>query len=232
MKFKLLNGVKTYAPQSRGELIHFAIKKKSILIALNAEKILHATDETRNIINRNIGYPDGIGAVWALKKSGFKNVVKIPGCELWLDVVSKYQNNKSFYFIGGEEKIIQQTILKLKSDFSQINICNYRNGYFNTEYEKAELIDDITLRKPDIVCVCMGSPKQELLMEEMQDFHAATYLGLGGSFDVYVGNVKRAPNWWIKYNLEWLYRLIKQPSRIRRQLHLIKFFIKLVSHKI
>lgn len=232
MEYRFLNGIKTYAPQSRADLIQFAMEKKSILIALNAEKILHATDQTRNIINRNVGYPDGIGAVWALKNSGFKNVVKIPGCELWLDFISKYLNTKSFYFIGGEERIIQQTILKLKSDFPQINICNYRNGYIKSEYEKAELIDDIVLFKPDIICVGMGSPKQELLMEDMQQIHAATYLGLGGSFDVYVGNVKRAPNWWVKNNLEWAYRLIKQPSRIKRQIHLIKFFIKLVSNKI
>ncbi len=232
MQSKFLNGVKTYAPQSRLDLIHFAIEKKSILIAVNAEKILHATDETRNIINRNVGYPDGIGAVWALKKSGFSNVVKIPGCELWLDVVSKYHHSKSFYFLGGEEKIIQKTIIKLKSDFPQINICNYRNGYIKSEKERSELIDDISFCKPDIVCVGLGSPKQELLMEELQLVHPAMYLGLGGSFDVYVGNVKRAPNWWVKNNLEWAYRLIKQPSRIKRQIHLIKFFIKLVSHKI
>ena len=232
MDFRLLNGVKTYAPNSRADLMQFAIEKKSILIAVNAEKILHATGETRKIINRNVGYPDGMGAVWALKKCGLKNVVKIPGCELWLDVISKYQHSKSFYFLGGEEKIIKNTILKLKSDFPQINICNYRNGFIKSEYEKAELIDDIILFKPDIVCVGMGSPKQELLMEELQQVHAATYLGLGGSFDVYVGNVKRAPNWWVKNNLEWAYRLIKQPSRIRRQIHLIKFLIKLVSNKI
>lgn len=232
MQFKFLNGVKTYAPQSRLDLMRFAIENKSILIAVNAEKILHATDQTRNIINRNVGYPDGIGAVWALKKSGFKNVVKIPGCELWLDVVSKYQHNKSFYFVGGEEKIIQKTIIKLKSDFPQINICNYRNGYIKSEKEKNELIDDISVWNPDIVCVGLGSPKQELLMEELQLVHPAMYLGLGGSFDVYVGNVKRAPNWWVKNNLEWAYRLIIQPSRIKRQYHLIRFFIKLVSNKI
>ncbi len=232
MESKLLNGVKTYTPQSRLDLIRFAIENKSILIAVNAEKILHATDETRNIINRNVGYPDGIGAVWALKKRGFKNVVKIPGCELWLDVVSKYQNSKSFYFVGGEEKVIQKTIIKLKSDFPQINICNYRNGYIKSEKEKDELIDDILGCKPDIVCVGLGSPKQELLMEELQQVHSAMYLGLGGSFDVYIGNVKRAPIWWVNNNLEWAYRLIKQPSRIKRQIHLIKFFIKLVSHKI
>ena len=85
------------------------------------------------------------------------------------------------------------------------------------------MIADIVTRKPDVVFVAMGSPKQELLMEEMFQQHIAIYQGLGGSFDVYTGNVKRAPKWWIDHNLEFAYRLVKQPSRIKRQIHLIRF---------
>ena len=85
-----------------------------------------------------------------------------------------------------------------------------------TEQEKNDLIQDIKTLKPDVVFVAMGSPKQELLMEEMQKLHQATYQGLGGSFDVYTGHVERAPQWWVKSNLEWAYRLIKQPSRIKK----------------
>src|SRR5690554_7605662 len=109
MNYKELNGVKTYAPQSRKELITYAFDNKSILVAINAEKILHATDESRDIINRNLGYPDGVGAVWALESKGCENVVKIPGCELWLDIVEQYHENETFYFVGGKEEIIQQT---------------------------------------------------------------------------------------------------------------------------
>ena len=79
----IVSGLIIFAPQSRNELIDYAFENKSILVAVNAEKILHATDESRLIINRNIGYPDGIGAVWALKKKGAQNPIKIPGCELW-----------------------------------------------------------------------------------------------------------------------------------------------------
>jgi UDP-N-acetyl-D-mannosaminouronate:lipid I N-acetyl-D-mannosaminouronosyltransferase len=201
--------------------------KKCILIAVNAEKILHSTDETRRIINRNVGYPDGSGAVWALKKKGCKNVVKIPGCELWLDLVSNYYTSKSFYLIGGKEEIIQQTVTQLKSNFPHVNIANSRNGYIKTEAEKLALLADIQAKKPDIVFVGMGSPLQEFLMEEMQKVHPAVYQGLGGSFDVYTGNVKRAPHWWLENNLEWAYRLLNQPSRIKRQIHLVKFFIQL-----
>lgn len=232
MEFKTLNGVKTYAPQSREELMAYAIAQKSILVAVNAEKILHATDTTRAIINRNVGYPDGTGAVWALQKKGHKATVKIPGCELWLDIVTAYHKSKTFYLIGGKEKVIQATVAKLKSEYPEIQIVNFRNGYVKSEAEKQDLIADITKKKPDIIFVAMGSPKQELLMEEIQKQHQALYQGLGGSFDVYIGAVKRAPEWWVKNNLEWTYRLINQPTRIKRQIHLARFFVQLQLGKL
>lgn len=231
MIYKKLNGVKTYAPKSREELIEYAYKEKAILVAINAEKILHATDESRDIINRNLGYPDGIGAVWALEKKGCKNIVKIPGCELWLDIVKHFYKDKSFYLVGGKDEIIQETVKKLKNEYRGIQITNFRNGYIKTEAEKQTLIADIVEKKPDIVFVAMGSPKQELLMEEIQQKHSALYQGLGGSFDVYTGNVERAPKWWVDNQMEWTYRLIKQPSRIKRQKHLLRFLINLKLNK-
>lgn len=220
-----LNGVEVYPFSSYAELLDFVDGRKGILVAINAEKILHATDETRRIINRNIGYSDGIGAVMALKKHGYKDVIKIPGCELWLKIIqSLYQKNKKFYLIGSKQEVIDQTVQNLKDEFPGIEIVNYRNGYLNDQKEKQRLIADIVEKKPDVVFVAMGSPKQEMLMEEMFQQHPAIYQGLGGSFDVYTGNVKRAPKWWVKHNLEFAYRLIKQPSRIKRQIHLLKFF--------
>ena len=78
----------------------------------------------------------------------------------------------------------------------------------------------------------MGSPKQELLMEEMYKLHPAVYQGLGGSFDVYTGLVNRAPRWWVYNNLEWAYRLIQQPLRIKRQIKLFSFYFKLKFGKL
>ncbi len=231
MENRLTNNVRCFAPASRRELMDYAFEQRSILVAVNAEKILHATDESRSIINRNIGYPDGIGAVWALKKKGCNTVVKIPGCELWLDIISKHYLDKTFYLIGGTEEVIQETVSKLKNSFSGINILNYRNGYLKEEDHKA-ILADLADKKPDVVFVAMGSPKQELLMEEMHRSHPAVYQGLGGSFDVYTGKVKRAPQWWIKNNLEWAYRLVKQPSRIKRQIHLVRFFILLQFNRL
>ena len=232
MQYKIINGVQTYAPTSRRDLIDFAGQGNKILVAVNAEKILHATEDSRNIINRNLGYPDGIGAVMALKQKGVKQVSKIPGCELWLDIIAAYYKEKSFYLVGGKEEVIQETVAKLRKEFPDINISNFRNGYVKTEDEKQALIEDIAGKKPDVVFVAMGSPKQELLMEEMQQKHAALYQGLGGSFDVYTGNVDRAPKWWVNKNLEWAYRLVKQPSRIKRQIHLVKFMYLLKMNKL
>ena len=236
MKNKILypqtiNGVNIFPFSSSDELLEKIENKGGILVAVNAEKILHATDQTRDIINRNIGYSDGIGAVWALKRKGCKDAIKLPGCELWLKIISKFYKEKSFYFVGGKQEIIDATIIKLKSEFESINILDYRNGYINDSDEKTLLIKDISDKKPDIVFVAMGSPKQELLMEEMMKLHPAIYQGLGGSFDVYTGNVKRAPQWWVKNNLEWAYRLVKQPTRIRRQISLIKFLVLLLTKK-
>ncbi|MFD0797136.1 WecB/TagA/CpsF family glycosyltransferase [Maribacter chungangensis] len=230
---QLLNGVKTYVPKSRKELMEYVLEHKSILVAVNAEKIYHATEQTRSIINRNVGYADGVGAVWALKRKGHKNVAKIPGCELWLNLIENYHTTKSFYLVGGKEEIINKTVSRLKSEFPEIKIVGHRNGYLKNQTERQELIDDISVKKPDIVFVAMGSPKQELLMEEMYRVHPAVYQGLGGSFDVYTGNVKRAPEWWIKNNLEGIYRTLNEPKkRVMGDIRVMPYFFRLILNRL
>ncbi len=222
----MLNGVKVHPFRSFEELLGYVEGRKGILVAINAEKILHATPQTRDIINRNIGYCDGAGAVLALKQHGCADAVKIPGCELWLKIIAAtYRSGKSFYLVGGKQEVIEETVARLQQDFPGIRIAAFRNGYIRTPEERASLIADVVDKKPDVVFVAMGSPKQELLMEEMSERHAAVYQGLGGSFDVYTGHVKRAPKWWVDHNLEFAYRLLKQPSRIKRQIHLVRFYL-------
>ncbi len=217
------NGVMVYAFGSFDDIIDYVEERKGLLVAINAEKILHATDETRGIINRNIGYTDGIGAVKALKSHGV-NAVKIPGCELWLKIVERLsQKGKSFFLVGSKQVVIDETVAKLRQEYSGVNIVGYRNGYLKTDEERQALLEEIAAKKPDVVFVAMGSPKQELLMEEMMEQHEAIYQGLGGSFDVYTGHVERAPKWWVDHNLEFAYRLVRQPSRIKRQIYLVKF---------
>ena len=227
-----IDGVNIFPFKSREELIDYVNHNKAMLIAVNAEKILHATEQTRSLINNNIGYCDGIFTVMALKQKGAKDVVKIPGCELWLDIVKRFEGNKSFYLVGAKQEVIDKTVSKLKDQFPKLEIVGYRNGYIKTSEERAALIDDISQKKPDVVFVAMGSPKQELLMGELQQCHKAIYQGLGGSFDVFTGNVKRAPKWWVDHKIEFAYRLFKEPSRIKRQLPLLKMALKLAFRRI
>jgi UDP-N-acetyl-D-mannosaminouronate:lipid I N-acetyl-D-mannosaminouronosyltransferase len=232
MKQVMLNGVGVYPFRSDKEILDFVSKQNGVLVAINALKILNATDETRQLINRNIGYCDGVGAQLALRKKGEKDVVKIPGCELWLKIVSAFYKQKTFYLIGGKQTVIEKCVAKLKQDFPGINIVGYRNGYLKDEGDKQDLIADVVAKKPDVVFVAMGSPKQELLMEEIQKAHNAIFQGLGGSFDVYVGAVERAPKWWLKHNLEFAYRLMRQPKRIKSQILLFKFLWKLYTDQL
>lgn len=220
-----LNGVETHPFESFDDVVAYAASCKKILVAVNAHKIINATEETRRIINNNIGYADGLGAVLALKQKGAKQAVKIPGCELWLKIIEKYSKSKTFYFVGGEKAVISDVINRVKYDFPEINIVNFRDGYIKTEAEENRLIKDIEVTRPDVVFVAMGSPKQELLMQKMYAVHTAIYQGLGGSFDVYTNKVNRAPKLWVTLHLEWAYRWLKEPKlRTKRNLDLFKFF--------
>jgi UDP-N-acetyl-D-mannosaminouronate:lipid I N-acetyl-D-mannosaminouronosyltransferase len=203
---------------------------KKILVALNAEKLVKDDQALKTLVNENIGYPDGIGSVIALKKKGY-NATKIPGAEFWLDIVKRFYKEKSFYLIGSREHIIRKTVSKLKQQFAGINIVNFRDGYLDKGEEK-EVIKDIKKKNPDVVFVAMGSPKQEFLMQEMLKQHKALYMGLGGSFDVYTGEKKRAPKVLQNLGLEWSYRLFKEPKRIFRQTSLVTFAYKLLMNKL
>jgi UDP-N-acetyl-D-mannosaminouronate:lipid I N-acetyl-D-mannosaminouronosyltransferase len=231
MKSEYLNGIRVFAPKSADDLISQIQNKKTILIAVNAEKILSSSIEVVKIINKNFGYPDGIGAAWALKRKGLENIIRIPGVELWLKVISALFLKKKFYLIGGKEEVILNTVQKLKKEYLGIKICGYRNGYMNYS-DIVKLRKDIMAKKPDVIFVAAGSPKQEFLMSDLNRVYPALYIGLGGSFDVYTGKVKRAPRLFQKYNLEWAYRLLKNPKRIKRQLIYFKFMAYLIFKKL
>ncbi len=223
-----INGLKIYPFTSENEIISYIDKEKCILVAVNSKKIKGANDEIRAIVNNNLGYADGAGAVIALKHKGVKNAVKIPGCELWLKIIEKNVREKSFYFVGGKQNVIEAVIKQLYQDFPTINIVGYRNGYIKTTHEKEELMMNIVQKKPDFIFVAMGSPTQEYLMQEMYAKHKAVYQGLGGSFDVYTNTVARAPKWFVEHNLEGVYRAYKEPrKRIKGVLTDIWFLIAL-----
>lgn len=226
-----LRGVKAYPFSDVDTLINFADRRKGILIAVNAEKIMNANEQTLPILNGNIAYLDGSGAVLAARQKGASHAIKIPGCELWLHIVRKFHDTKTFYVVGAKPDVHQQTVDQLKQEFPGIRIVGHRDGYLADERERAALIDDVADKRPDIVFVAMGSPKQEILMADMLKRHKAIYQGLGGSFDVYTGNVPRAPKWWIDHNIEFAYRLVRQPKRISRNAKFVKFAWWLLWHK-
>ena len=129
-----MKGVKVFPFTSFQQLLDYVVGRKGILVAINAEKILHATHQTRDIINRNIGYCDGVGAVMALRKHGHKDVVKLPGCELWLKIIAALApQGKRFYLVGSKPAVIEQTVMKLRADYPGINIVGYRDGYIKTD---------------------------------------------------------------------------------------------------
>ena len=232
MQHTNLGNKKIYFTKNRDKLIEYAVTSKKILIALNAEKILNKNLKLTQIINNNIGCADGVGAVYAVKQKGYKDVIKIAGCELWIDIVKKYHSKKSFYFLGSKKNVIERVVKKLKKSFNNINIVGYRDGYFFGKQQEKNIINEIVNLKPDFIFVAMGSPKQEFFMSKIQNKHNSLMIGLGGSFDIFVGNLERAPSWWIKNNLEWAYRLFKEPSRISRQIKLIKLLFLIIFKKL
>lgn len=228
-----LRGVDVYPFESADDIIDFAARRKGILVAINAEKVMHATDETREIINANIGYCDGDGPVMALRRRGYKDVCKVAGCDLWLLIVKKFHATKTFYIVGASEEVNREVVRRLESMYPDIRIAGRRNGFFADDADRERLLDDIAALLPDIVFVAMGSPRQELFMAEMQKRHPqAIYQGLGGSFDVFTGRNRRAGKWWTDHHLESLFQVIHDPKRIRRKIHYWRFAWWLIAGKI
>ena len=228
MKNKIsINGFRLFGFTNKDNLLSHVAKHKGILIALNAEKLYRRNSELQELSKNGIGYADGVGAVWALKAQGVKSAIRLPGSELWLSLVAKFAPDSSFYLVGSTQKVIECVVEKLHSQFPGISISGYRNGFLNSS-EIRELEQEILSKRPDVIFVAQGSPRQEQLMLRLQAKHPAIYMGLGGSFDVYIGKVRRAPSLFRNNGLEWLYRLISQPSRIKRQIVLVPFAFRLL----
>ncbi len=227
-----IRGIKVHPFGSFDQVIDYADSRKGILVAVNAEKTMNATDELKNVINDNIGYCDGAGAVKAGRRKGFANIRRTPGCELWLHIIRRFAGKRKFYLVGTRQEVIEQVVAKLRAEFPEIDIVGYRNGFLQPGDEE-KLAADLERTRPDFVFVAMGSPKQELLMQRLKQRHPqAVYQGLGGSFDLYVGNFKRAPKLLQALGAEWLWRFIAQPSRIRRIGPYLRFASALYTNRL
>ncbi|SNY44383.1 UDP-N-acetyl-D-mannosaminouronate:lipid I N-acetyl-D-mannosaminouronosyltransferase [Arsukibacterium tuosuense] len=192
-------------------------------VAINPEKVLSASrnPQLREVIEAaDIRYADGIGVVKAMRRRLGRHVERIPGCELWQELMLRAAHYQvPVFIIGAKPEVLAQTRDKLIA--AGTRLAGAVDGYFSDE---AALIDQLKHTKPRIVSVAMGSPRQELLIQRLRQAHPdCFYMGVGGTYDVYTGNVKRAPALWCKLNLEWAYRLVLQPSRIGRQLGLLRY---------
>lgn len=182
--------------------------------------------------DNSIIIPDGVGTVMASKV--VKNPVKekIAGIELMEEIVKKCEReDKSIYLIGAKQEILDACMEKLQSKYTKLNISGSHNGYFDLN-NCSDLIDDIKAKKPYALFIAMGSPRQDVfIIKNMKELPCKIFMGVGGSFDVFAGKVKRAPNWMIKLGLEWLYRIAKEPFRIKRLGSIPKFLLEVIKHK-
>ena len=190
------------------------------------------------INSASLTVPDGIGVVYAAKilKTPLKG--KVAGCELAERLLERIaKTGESVYFFGGGKAdgekpcIARQAAEKLCEKYPGLVVAGCRDGYFRDE-DTAEIIREINDSGASLLFVCLGAPKQEKWIYANRDrLSVRLAIGLGGSLDVFSGNVKRAPKAFIKLNLEWFYRLLCMPSRLGRMMKLPKFLFGTMLHK-
>lgn len=201
--------------------------KQGTLVAINAEKVLTSEDnaEVRTLIEAaEYKYADGISVVRSVrKKYPQADVSRVAGADLWEALMARAgAEGTPVFLVGGKPEVLAQTKAKLRQQWN-VNIVDSQDGYFTAENRQA-LFERIHASGAKIVTVAMGSPKQEIFMRDCRLVHPhALYMGVGGTYDVFTGHVKRAPKVWQNLGLEWLYRLLSQPSRITRQLRLLRY---------
>lgn len=163
--------------------------------------------------------PDGVGVLYAAKVLGTPIKEKIAGCDLGYNLLFEAaKKGKGVFFFGAKPGVADDAAKKLCEKVPGLIIAGTRDGYFKDE-DTDDIINQINESGAAMLWVCLGAPKQENWMAENKaKLKVGVMLGLGGSLDVYAGNVKRAPKWMINMKLEWFYRLIKEPWRFSRMI--------------
>lgn len=201
--------------------------RQGTLVAINAEKMLAVEDdpEVRALIEAaEFKYADGISVVRSLrKKYPQAQVSRVAGADLWEALMQRAgAQGTPVFLIGGKPEVLAQTCTQLRQRWN-VNIVGSQDGYFSAD-RRQELFERIRDSGARIVTVAMGSPRQEILMRDCRlVYPQALYMGVGGTYDVFTGHVHRAPKFWQDMGLEWFYRLISQPSRIKRQIRLLRY---------
>lgn len=209
-------------------------EEKTFIITANAEIAMYAREnkEYLELIKKsNYIVADGIGIVKGAKILNENIPERIPGIELMMDMLEYGNNNeKKVYFYGSKPETIEKMVDILKNKYQKLNIVGYHHGYYNDLDNK--IMNEVIELKPDYVFVAKGCPLQdEWIIKVLDNVDKGIFMGVGGSFDVISGNVKRAPKAWQKLNLEWLYRLLGNPQRIGRYVALPKFVLEVIKDR-
>ena len=207
--------------------------QKVRIVAINPEKIMMAEQDPslRQLLNESTyQIPDGIGVSIASKLSGGNVRGRVTGIGMMENLLTLANNKQlKIFMYGATPETVQQAAQNIKERFPNLIVAGTLDGYVKDIQQIVTAINEV---QPHILFVALGSPKQELFIKNnMEQLNVNVFQGVGGSFDVFSGHVKRAPELFLKTGTEWLYRLIKQPSRIKRQLALPMFLVKVASKK-
>ncbi|MEG0314091.1 MAG: WecB/TagA/CpsF family glycosyltransferase [Erysipelotrichaceae bacterium] len=183
---------------------------ESFMKSQNDKVIMDAMLDERTIVT-----PDGEGIVKAAKMLSYELWGKIAGVDTVAYLLAELnEQNKSLYIYGSAQSVLDNFENVLKRDYPNIKIAGLKNGYDN---DSEEVFKDMVVASSDVILVALGVPRQEkLIYEHLNNFKKGIFVGVGGSIDVLSGTKKRAPKLFIKLKLEWVYRLAKEPKRIKR----------------
>jgi N-acetylglucosaminyldiphosphoundecaprenol N-acetyl-beta-D-mannosaminyltransferase len=201
-------------------VISQSIQEKKPLqhVVVNAAKMVNAQkDEAlrQSIVESDVINADGQAVVWASRLLGFPLPERVAGIDLMQRLVKlAHESNLRIYFLGAEENVVSEVVSKYKKVYSENIIAGFRNGYFNAE-EEEKVARNIGDSEAHILFVAMTSPKKEIFLNRYKAIMNVPFvMGVGGSFDVVAGKVKRAPLWMQRWGLEWLYRVGQEPRRM------------------
>ncbi|WP_163526909.1 WecB/TagA/CpsF family glycosyltransferase [Halobacillus ihumii] len=203
-------------------------KRQSYIVAINPEKILKAQQdaELRRLLNQaTYQIPDGVGVLLASKIKGGNISQRVTGIDMFLTLCEQAAlHNKSVFLYGAKPGVADKAKEGLLRRYPNLKIAGVLDGYVK---DQDFIKQEINAAKPDILFVALGSPRQEhWIVENMKHLNVRIFQGVGGSFDVLSGKVKRAPAIFQRFGVEWLYRLILEPWRIKRQIKLPMFLFK------
>ncbi len=213
----------------------FEEKKPKIIATANAEMLMRATydEELKKILNdAELVVPDGAGTVWAAHHLGYQMPERVAGYDLAQELMKRApEKNRRIYFFGSAPNVAEKAKLKAEELYPGIKIVGTRNGFFSAD-DESKIISEIKSAQPDLLFAALGVPKQEKFLAKYKDeLNVPVSIGVGGTFDVMAGVMKRAPKWMQRAKLEWLFRAILQPKRAGRLIALPKFVLKVHSSK-